>query len=203
MTFAGQRALAYLACTVLPSLCALAGAVSAAEPNIGECAIAAQELEPADRSTAIYLAIANARQQPAAMLSANPDARVLSGTLWLNLGEPRAERTLKAALAAAQQRRLNIRLIAFGDDPAITGKTTLFHMIAEKKQLGRHPERLLTLLKEIRQNDYFLLVERHSEIPACMRVAAQNRVALDLQDAQKDLRRLDRSILFAQSRRSR
>lgn len=199
MKFARQRGSVNLACMLLASLCALQGTVFAAGPKIGECSSTAQEVETADRSTAIYLAIANARELPAPVLSANPDARVFAGTLWLNLGEPFAERTLAGALAAARQRRLDIRLIAFGDDPAITGKTTLFHMIAEKNRLGRHPELLLALLREVRLNDYFILADRHPEISACMRVAAQNRVALDLQDAQKHLRRLDRSILVAQS----
>ena len=200
MTFARQRGMVRLTCAIFVLLCSAQGAILAAEPNIGECSVAAQESEPAERSTAIYLAIANARAQPAPVLSANPHARVFSGTLWLNLGEPLAEKMLRGALAAARERRLNIRLVAFGDDPAITGKTALFHMIAEKNRLGGRPQLLLALLREVRQNDYFTLVERHPEIPACMRVAAQNRVALDLHDAQKDLRRLDRSILLVQSR---
>ena len=200
----------YPAYALLVSLCAASAAVSAVAPGAGQCpiaaeepesasdAIAAQETEATGNPTSLYVAIAKARAQPASVLTVNPQGRVRAATLWLNVGEPLAARVLKGAIEAAQKRRLNIRLIAFGDDPAITGRSTLFHMIAEKNRLGRHPQRLLTLLEEVQRNDYFTLVDRHREIPACMRVAAQNRIALDLHDAQQELRRLDRSALLFQ-----
>jgi hypothetical protein len=165
------------------------------DSSVSSSAQSATTTQSASPAIAVLEAVRIAKRQPAPVIVLNPGAKKYAGTLWFNLTDPDAEAVLDQAITLARNAQVDVRLIAFGQDPATTGKTVLFHMMLEHNRVGQQPDRLLALAREFRGTSYFELVDRHKNIPSCMRVAARNRIDTDLEEAQQTLTRLDKSRL--------
>jgi hypothetical protein len=166
-----------------------------AESQTPDAPVPTESLVPAGAGLgAVAEAIAFARRQPAPILNIHEHSQP-GGTLWLNLSDPDTPAILRHTLYTAGERRVEIRLVAFGPDPAIVGKTVLLHMVAEAQKLAGDPPRLVKLVSEIGSGDYWELAQRYRAVPSCMRIAARLRVDADTLDAERALKRIDKTVI--------